>query len=80
MSTRGLVTAAWAEDGITYYAGETARMLTTSLTSQYLRDLDLRCYWAAEHFGSSDSRELTDEFAASGHLWGAEIETVVLHG
>lgn len=80
MSTRGLVTAVWAEDGITYYAGEIARMLTTSLTSQYLRDLDLRCHWAAEHFGSSDSGELTDEFAASGHLWGAEIEAVVHHG
>lgn len=80
MSTRGLVTVAWAKDGISYYAGKTARMLTTSLTSQYLRDLDLRCHWAVEHFGSSDSRKLTDEFAASGHLWGAEIESVARYG
>lgn len=80
MSTRALVTAAWGSDGITYFAGETARTLTTSLTSQYMRQLELRCEWAARIFGSSDSSDLTSQFASSGHLWGAEIEAVVRHG
>lgn len=80
MSTRALVTAAWGADGVTYFAGEAARTLTTSLTSQYMRQLEPRCQWAARIFGSSDSGDLTSQFAASGHLWGAEIEAVVRHG
>jgi hypothetical protein len=77
MSTRGLVTATWSEYGITYFAGETARTLTTTLTSGYLRSLESRCAWAAEQFANAESQELTAEFAASGHLWGAELEAVV---
>jgi hypothetical protein len=80
MSTRGLVTASWGTDGITYFAGEAARTMTTSLTSQYMRQLEHRCQWAARIFGSADSSALTSQFAASGHLWGAEIEAVVRHG
>ncbi len=77
MSTRGLVTATWSEQGITYFAGDVARTLTTTLTSRYLRDLESRCFWVAERFSHSESQELTTEFAASGHLWGAELEAVV---
>ncbi|MGM9489586.1 ABC-three component system middle component 2 [Ideonella sp. YS5] len=80
MSTRGLVTASWGTDGITYFAGEAARTMTTSLTSQYMRQLEHRCQWAARIFGSADSSALTSQFAVSGHLWGAEIEAVVRHG
>lgn len=80
MSTRGLVTASWGADGITYFAGEAARTMTTALTSQYMRQLEHRCQWVARMFGGADSSELTSQFAASGHLWGAEIEAVVRHG
>jgi len=80
MSTRGLVTASWGADGITYFAGETARTMTTSLTSNYMRQLEQRCQWAARIFGGADSNALTSQFAASGHLWGAEIEAVVRNG
>lgn len=76
MSTRGLVTASWDDDGITYHAGEASRFMTSSLTSDYLRKLEARCDWVAEHFGSADSAALTEQFAESGHLWGAELETV----
>ena len=76
MSTRGLVSASWDEDGITYHAGEFSRAMTSSLTSKYLRKLEMRCNWVAEHFGSADSAKLTKQFAESGHLWGAELETV----
>lgn len=80
MSTRALVTASWSTDGITYFAGEAARTMTTSLTSQYMRQLEHRCRWVARIFGAADSSALTSQFAASGHLWGAEIEAVVRHG
>lgn len=80
MNTRGLVTASWGTDGVTYFAGEAARTLTASLTSQYMRQLEQRCQWAARTFGGVDSSTLTSQFAASGHLWGAEIEAVVRHG
>jgi len=76
MSTRGLVTAVWGDDGITYHAGDVSRAMTSALTSGYLRRLEARCDWVAEHFGAADSAELTAQFAESGHLWGAELETV----
>jgi hypothetical protein len=76
MSTRDLVTASWNDDGITYHVGEASRSMTTSLTSDYLRKLEIRCDWVAEHFGSIDSAALTKQFAESGHLWGAELESV----
>jgi hypothetical protein len=76
MSTRGLVDAQWSADGITYFAGPMARVMTCSLNSNYLRQLESRCHWVAEHFGNVDSTDLTAEFAASGHLWGAELEAV----
>lgn len=80
MSTRGLVTANWDANGITYFAGDAARTMTNSLVSNYLRQLESRCHWAAETFGQIDSIELTAQFAASGHLWGAELETVSNNG
>lgn len=76
MSTRDLVTASWDENGITYHAGEASRLMTSSLTSEYLRKLEARCDWVAEHFGNADSTELTRQFADRGHLWGAELEIV----
>jgi hypothetical protein len=78
MSTRGLVTASWDENGITYHAGDASRLMTTSLTSGYLRQLEARCDWVAEHFGNSDSAQLIEQFADGGHLWGAELETVAI--
>lgn len=78
MSTRGLVTASWDENGITYHTGEASRLMTRSLTSGYLRQLEARCDWVAEHFGNADSAQLTEQFADSGHLWGAELETVAI--
>lgn len=75
MSTRALVTASWRAEGITYFAGENSRALTGGLGSPYLRKLDVRCVWVASHFGDMDSLKLTEEFSASGHLWGAEVET-----
>jgi len=80
MSTRGLVTATWGADGITYFAGEVARAMTGALTSSYLYDLEKRCTWAAERYGRADSTVLTSLFAASGHLWGAELESVAREG
>lgn len=76
MSTRGLVTATWSAVGITYFAGEVARTMTSALTSRYLRELEQRCEWVAEQYGQAESAELTAQFAASGHLWGAELESV----
>jgi hypothetical protein len=76
MSTRGLVNADWDTDGITYFVGNLARTMTSALTSKYLRQLETRCDWVAEQFGQAESIELTAQFAASGHLWGAELETV----
>ncbi|MCD4504504.1 hypothetical protein LQR30_10335 [Chromobacterium piscinae] len=80
MSTRGLVTATWDDNGITYFAGEIARTMTGALTSNYLRELEHCCEWAAEQYGQADSTELTAQFAASGHLWGAELELVAQNG
>lgn len=79
MSTRALVAARWDSDGITYLAGENARVLTGALTSRYLRKLEHRCVWVAKNFGDQESLELTEQFSASGHLWGAELETQPLH-
>lgn len=80
MSTRGLVTANWSADGITYFAGEIARVMTGALTSSYLRELDHRCDWVAKQFGRANSTELTARFAESGHLWGAELESIARDG
>lgn len=80
MSTRGLVTANWGVDGITYFAGEVARTMTSALTSVYLHDLEKRCAWAAERYAEADSIALTAQFAASGHLWGAELESMAREG
>lgn len=80
MSTRGLVTATWDTDGITYFAGEVARTMTGALTSSYLRELEQRCAWAAERYGQADSSALTAQFAANGHLWGAELELMARNG
>jgi hypothetical protein len=80
MSTRGLVTATWRADGITYLSGEAARAMTGALTAGYLRELEHRCAWVAEQYGHADSTELTAQFAASGHLWGAELETMAPNG
>ncbi|MGA3945123.1 ABC-three component system middle component 2 [Ralstonia nicotianae] len=80
MSTRGLVTVTCGADGITYFAGETARAMTGALTSSYLRELEYRCEWVADQYGQADSTELTAQFAASGHLWGAELEAVAQNG
>lgn len=80
MSTRGLVTARWGTDGITYLAGEVARTMTGALTSNYLRELEHRCAWAAEQYGQADSTELTAQFSMSGHLWGAELESLARDG
>lgn len=80
MSTRGLVTATWGADGINYFAGEVARTMTGALTSSYLYELEQRCAWAAERYGQADSVALTDQFAASGHLWGAELELMARDG
>jgi len=80
MSTRGLVTATWGEDGITYFAGDVARTMTGALTSSYLHDLEQRCEWAAERYAQADSTVMTAQFAASGHLWGAELESMVRDG
>ncbi|WP_227106960.1 ABC-three component system middle component 2 [Chromobacterium rhizoryzae] len=80
MSTRGLVTATWDEDGITYFAGEGARAMTGALTSNYLRELEHCCEWVAEEYGRADSTELAARFAANGHLWGAELELVTRNG
>lgn len=75
MSTRALVNASWGEEGITYFAGENSRALTGTLGSPYLRKLDARCVWVANNFGDMSSLALTEKFSASGHLWGAEVET-----
>lgn len=75
MSTRGLVDASWDSKGITYHAGELARGLTSALVAPYLLELEKRCFWVAKKYGDTDSMELTAQFAASGHLWGAELET-----
>ncbi len=80
MSTRGLVTATWSVDGIAYYAGEVARVMTSTLTSRYLRELGHRCDWVAGRFGHAKSAELTAQFAANGHLWGAELESISRNG
>ncbi|MGN2437758.1 ABC-three component system middle component 2 [Pseudomonas syringae] len=80
MSTRGLVTATWSADGINYFAGEVARTMTGALTSSYLHDLEQRCAWAAERYAQADSVSLTAQFAASGHLWGAELELMARDG
>jgi len=80
MSTRGLVTVNWGADGISYFAGEVARAMTGALTSNYLRELQHRCKWAADQYSQADSTELTAQFAESGHLWGAELESVPQNG
>jgi len=75
MSTRGLVDVLLDERGMTYVAGPSSFTMVGSLTSKYWRNLEVRCQWAAQQFGNSDSPNLLRQFAARGHLWGAEIET-----
>lgn len=76
MSTRGLVSAEYRAEGINYVAGDLARSMVHALTSPYMRDLEARCEWVSSAFGSSDSAFLMTQFAANGHLWGAELESV----
>lgn len=76
MSTRGLVDVVLDDRGMTYVAGESSFTLVGSLSSKYWRELQDRCVWAAERFGQASSSELLELFADSGHLWGAELETV----
>ncbi len=74
MSTRGLVDVAMDETGITYFAGDAARAMVGALMSPYLRELKMRCEWAATVFTAFNSRQMTEWFAQQGHLWGAEFE------
>lgn len=76
MSTRGLVDVVLDDRGMTYIAGQSSFTMVGSLSSKYWRDLQVRCAWVAERFGQSSSTELLNLFAESGHLWGAELETV----
>lgn len=76
MSTRGLVDVVLDERGMTYIAGASSFTMVGSLSSKYWRNLQERCIWAAERFGQASSNELLNLFAESGHLWGAELETV----
>lgn len=77
MSTRGLVDATMDDSGITYVAGPSALAMVGSLTSRYFLELETRCRWAASEFSELDSGDLTSRFAASGHLWGAELEATM---
>ena len=76
MSTRGLVDVVLDDGGMTYIAGQSSFTMVGSLSSKYWRDLQVRCAWVAERFGQASSNELLNLFAESGHLWGAELETV----
>jgi len=76
MSTRGLVDVVLDDRGMTYVAGESSFTMVDSLSSKYWRELQDRCVWAAGRFGQASSNELLELFADSGHLWGAELETV----
>lgn len=76
MSTRGLVDVVLDDRGMTYVAGESSFTMVGSLSSKYWRDLQERCAWAAQRFGQTSSNELLRLFSESGHLWGAELETV----
>lgn len=76
MSTRGLVDVVLDDLGMTYVAGESSFTMVGSLSSKYWRDLHERCVWVAERFGRANSNELLNLFSESGHLWGAELETV----
>lgn len=77
MSTRGLVDATLDDTGITYIAGDSALNMVGSLTSPYFIELEARCRWATSEFSKLDSMYLTTRFAASGHLWGAELEVTM---
>ena len=77
MSTRGLVDVVLDDKGMTYIAGQSSFTMVGSLSSKYWRDLQVRCAWVAERFGQVSSNELLNLFAESGHLWGAELETVM---
>lgn len=74
MSTRGLVDATMDDTGITYVAGPNSLAMVGSLTSSYFLELETRCRWAASEFSKIKPADLTIRFAASGHLWGAELE------
>lgn len=76
MSTRGLVDVVLDDRGMNYIAGDSSFTMVGSLSSKYWRDLQERCVWVAERFGGANSNELLSLFADSGHLWGAELETV----
>ncbi|MEM5372718.1 ABC-three component system middle component 2 [Paraburkholderia azotifigens] len=76
MSTRGLVDVLLDESGMTYVAGTSSFTMVGSLSSKYWRDLQKRCVWVAERFGNVSTKDLLNLFADSGHLWGAELETV----
>lgn len=76
MSTRGLVDVVLDDRGMTYIAGQSSFTMVGSLSSKYWRDLQVRCAWVAERFGQASSNELLNLFSESGHLWGAELETV----
>lgn len=76
MSTRGLVDVVLDDKGMTYIVGSSSFTMVGSLSSKYWRDLQERCVWVAERFGQASSNELLNLFAESGHLWGAELETV----
>ncbi|WP_369681723.1 ABC-three component system middle component 2 [Janthinobacterium sp. BJB401] len=76
MSTRGLVDVVLDDRGMTYVAGPGSFTMVGSLASKYWRDLQERCIWVAKNFGSVSSNELLSLFAESGHLWGAELETI----
>ena len=76
MSTRGLVDVVLDDSGMTYIAGQSSFTMVGSLSSKYWRDLQVRCAWVAKRFGQATSNDLLNLFSESGHLWGAELETV----
>lgn len=75
MSSKGIVDVDFLDEGIVYKAGSNCRLLVTSLSSPYFRELEERAGWVAETFGHSSNEELTDRLQLDGRRWGAEMES-----
>ncbi|MBH8579517.1 ABC-three component system middle component 2 [Bisbaumannia pacifica] len=80
MSTKKLIDINLGEQGVTYFAGENARVLIDSIDSDYLNSLSERCDWVTRKFGKFDTVELAEKFNDLGHRWSAEIDVNGLVG
>ena len=76
MMTRELVDRVVQKSGIFYRAGEMAEIFLSTLTSEYMRLLQIRAQWVAEIFGDMDDEEFRHLMRENFGKWVEQFHVI----